>query len=128
MFLEALAEAVNAVSDWPEHNAMASDDPVNRLIGYRVGRTEWRFPLRRVKEEIPLLVAKRDQLKAITSKIRLPLRPYPEAQREREFLVRAALLTSAAHVTNSDMRRDTARWITFLGRLRAYPDGSFLLG
>ncbi len=126
MYLEALAEAVNAVADWPLYCAMSADEPVLRLIGFNVGPQDWRIPLTAMREERLLLLAKRDQLLTIAKRTPTPLRPYPHDQRAREFHVRAALLSTAAAVSNSDMRRQTAKWITFLGRLRAAPDGSLM--
>ncbi len=125
-FLEILAEAVNAVADHPQNSAMCCDEPLNRTLGYAVGMFAWRVPITQIRYELPDLHAKHDQLVRMSKGIRLPLRPYPEQQREREILARRALLKSAVYLTNIEMRRQTASWVTFLGRLRAAPDGSLL--
>jgi hypothetical protein len=128
MLLKILAEAVNAVADWPQYVARADDEPFLREIGYRVGGLRWRCSITQVRREIPDLQTKCAQLRVMAKGIKFPLLAYPAQQREREILARAALLKSAVHVSNAEMRRETAHWITFLGRLRAAPDGSLLCG
>ena len=128
MLLRILADAVNAVSEWPLHCAYADDDPQSMSIGYRVGELGWRCPVTQVRSDIELIGRKDAQLKEMASWIQLPLRPYPEDQWEREVMVRSALLRCAVHIGNVDMRRQTASWITFLGRLRADPSGALLNG
>jgi hypothetical protein len=124
MLLHVLAEAVNTVADWPQYSAVADDDPVARVIGYRVGPYRWRVPIRDVRDTLPELQRKRDELKVMARRFPLPLRPYPLDQRAREVHARCTLLTAAAYITTSEMRVETARWITFLGRLRADPSGA----
>lgn len=127
-FLRMLAEAVNAVAEWPNECVWAADEPMRLCIGYQVGDQAWECTLQQVKREIPDVYYKRDQLVEMTSRIKLPLRPFPEHVREREILARAALLKAAVYLTNIEMRRETAKWLTFLGRLRAAPNGSLIMG
>jgi hypothetical protein len=123
MYLEVLAEAVNAVADWPLYCAICSDEPRHLLVGYKVGRQAWHVPLKVLKSERVLLLAKFVQLNALAKRTPLPLRPYPYDQLAREVYARSTLLSCASEITNIAMRRETAKWITFLGRLRADPSG-----
>lgn len=127
-FLKMLAEAVNAVADWPAEWCMASDSPAERQLGYQVGDECWRVALTDVRREIPIIEAKRDQLIAMAKPIKLPLDPFPKHVREREILARMLLLKAATFITNTEQRQETAKWITFLGRLRACPNGRLLFG
>ncbi len=127
-FLQMLVEAVNAVAEWPQYWARVDDCPVDRTLGYRVASLTWHTPAREIRHEVPHILRKRDQLVELSKAITLPLRPYPEQQREREILARRALLTHAVYPGNIECRRETAHWITFLGRLRAAPDGSLIQG
>jgi hypothetical protein len=124
--LEILAEAVNAVSDWPQYRAYVSDTPQRLIIGYTVGNQKWDIRIGDVKRSLPALNQKLEQLKRITAHIKLPLKPYPEHQRERELMARMALLQSVAGMNAPNARTHAAHWITYIGRLRAAPDGRFL--
>jgi hypothetical protein len=124
--LEILAEAVNAVADWPQYWVELADSPARLIVGYRVGDQQWDIRIQDVKRSLPALYAKRDQLKRITANVKLPLRPYPEHQREREFMVRIHLLEAVAGMNAPNARTHAAQWMTHLGRLRAAPDGRFL--
>lgn len=119
MLLTILAEAVNAVSDWPNFRAMCSDDPLSLTLGLVVGPHRWDCTIREVRSQMPALVAKQNELRVMVARHPLPLRPHPHDRRAREIHIRYALLTAAAEITDSDMRRETAKWVTVLGRLRA---------
>jgi hypothetical protein len=125
VYLEVLAEAVNAVADWPLYCAMCYDVPARLLVGFKVGPQTWHIPLKVLKVERDPILAKRDQLLAIAKRTPTPLRPYPYDQRAREVYVRAALLSAAVNISDT-IRRETAKWITFLGRLRSAPNGALM--
>lgn len=127
MLLFLLAEAVNHVADHPQYAAMADDSPHERKLGYRVGPFQFQCTLTEAKRDFPEIAAKKRELDTMTQGIRLPLQPFPAQQREREMLARRTLLQAAVHVGNAHMRQETAKWITFLGRLRAAPDGSLII-
>lgn len=122
VLLLVLAEAVNAVTDWPVYKAMPADEPVRRLIGMVVGPFKWEIPLSEIKRSLPEVIAKREQLERMAMQYPLPLRPYPYDQRAREIHIRHALLAASVEVFNSEMRQETAKWVTMLGRLRAAPN------
>lgn len=128
MLLHLLAEAVNTVADHPQYAAMCDDSPIERQLGYRIGPFRFRCSITEARRDFPEIEAKRDELKAMVARVRKPLLPYPACQREREIIVRHALLSAATHVSNIEMRRETAKWITFLGRMRAAPNGSLIHG
>lgn len=128
MLLRLLAEAVNCVADFPWHDVWVDDSPIERCLGYRIGETQFRYRLVDVKRGLPEVEAKKRQLEKMVSGIPLPLRAYPDQQREREMLVRCSLLRAAVHLTNVEMRKETARWIMLLGRLRFDPSGQYLYG
>ena len=50
VLLHVLAEAVNAVTDWPVYQAMPADEPVRRLIGMVVGPFHWENRRLRIPE------------------------------------------------------------------------------
>jgi hypothetical protein len=126
-FLVMLAEAVNAVAEWPQERCWASDSPQERCIGYQVGDQVWTCSLTELRRDLPEISSKRDQLMEMVKLLTLPLRPYPEHIREREILARACLLR-AVHPQDVAERREAAKWVTFLGRLRADPSGRYLQG
>ena len=128
MLLKMLAEAVNAVADWPQYTALADDNPLERSIGYRVGPLRFQYGLTQVRRDLPHVNAKCAQLERMVAPIKLPLKAFPEHQKERELFFRLALLRAAVHLSDAEMRQETARWITMLGRLRADPSGAYLQG
>ena len=107
--LTVLAEAVNAVADWPLYEALCSDDPVNRLVGITVGGHVWQYSLTDLRRSMPFVHDKRRQLE----------RMLVEKPRHMELRLRLKLLAYACDVSNSASRRETARLVTVLGRWRA---------
>jgi hypothetical protein len=127
-FLKIMAEAVNAVAEWPNEHVWVADEPARLCIGYQVADERWTCSIHDLKREMQDIYDKLAQLNTMAAGIKLPLRAYPEQVREREILARRAVLRAAVHFTNVEMRQETAKWLTFLGRLRADPSGRLIMG
>lgn len=124
--LQVLAEAVNTIADWPNYECMASDNPIDRVIGFTIlgfdnERIEsWEIPIRDCKRDADAIKDKYDELRIMSQRVKpLPLDAFPADQLAREVHVRLALLLCAAGLSSADSRRHTAWWVTFLGRMRA---------
>jgi hypothetical protein len=120
VLLTVLAEAVNAVADLPYLECMCADEPVNKLVGYVVGDMHWTIPIRDLRMDRDEVDQKQRQLAAMLKKARpIPLRPFPADAYSRELHLRYAVLTSAVQIGSIEMRQQTAKFITMLGKLRS---------